>query len=116
MPGQGVGYEIEVFNHGAALGATDAQVRETMDGIRHMCADLLVGDQEKHSWMGSPESGYDAYGEDGLDHTSIFVHPMQVGEAVRRINECGYATDEDPADEDEEEIQAPVNPYEDDEE
>lgn len=63
--------------------------RQEMDGLRQLCADLSSGiSQEKRTWD-------NAYGEDGLDHLSIFVHAQHVGMAVHRINEAGYATDSD---------------------
>jgi hypothetical protein len=87
-------YEIEVFNTWGF--GNDANQREIMDGLRILCADLIEGiDQSK------AERG-DSYGEDGMDHSSIFVEPGCVGEAVRRINEAGWATDEDEVEEEEE--------------
>lgn len=83
--GSTVRYEINIFDNG--VWATEALRKEGMEGIRKLCVDLIEGiDQAKDSLYN---------GEDGMDHTSIFVEPASVGEAVRRINECGFATDED---------------------
>ncbi len=89
--GSTVRWEIEIFDNGTW--STEKLRIEGMDGIRHLCADLVEGiDQAKDSLYN---------GEDGMDHTSIFVEPASVGEAVRRINECGFATDEDESEEEE---------------
>lgn len=81
-------YEIEIMDH-SFQGVTTEQQRAEMDGLRELCADLIAGiDQDKL------DRG-DAYGEDGMNHTSIFVSAGDVAEAVRRINGAGYATDED---------------------
>lgn len=64
-----------------------------MDKVREACTDLIEGiDQAKDDIF---------HGEDGLDHTSIYVEPASVGEAVRRINTLGYSTDEDESEEEE---------------
>ena len=47
-----------------------------MEKVREACADLLQGEQP-------------------TEHNSIIVNSQRVGEAVRRINELGYSTDED---------------------
>ncbi len=66
--------------------STEKSQRESMDGLRVLCADLIEGiDQEKSSIVR----------DDAMDHTSVFVHPNTIAEAVRRINAVGYATDED---------------------
>jgi hypothetical protein len=81
-------YEIEIRSFSIQAVTTEGQ-RAEMDGLRVLLADLIDGiDQDKL------ERG-PGYGEDGMDHHSVFVEPKNVGEAVRRLNEAGYATDED---------------------
>ncbi|MEO6891587.1 MAG: hypothetical protein ABI324_21575 [Ktedonobacteraceae bacterium] len=87
--GSTVRYQIEVID---TLGMGASQ-QEIMDGIRYLCADLIEGIDQQREGCEGPEA---------MDHTSIYVEPMSVGEAVRRINEYGYATDEDEQKEDEE--------------
>lgn len=87
-------YEIEILSH-SFQSVTDEGQRKEMDSLRESLADLIQGiDQEKPS----------IYREDPLDHHSIMVGFNDVGEAVRRINEAGYATDEDESDEAEEDV------------
>lgn len=89
----GASYEIEIMSF-SFQSVTDEGQRAEMDALRVLCADLIEGiDQEKLS----------AYREDMMDHHSIMVSPGDVGEAVRRINEAGYATDEDESEDDDEE-------------
>lgn len=82
--GSTVRYHIEVFCK-----------LDDMPKIRKACSDLIEDiDQSKE------EQG-PFYGEDGLEHIDLIVEPASVGEAVRRINELGYSTDEDESEEDE---------------
>ena len=92
-------YEIEILPH-SFQSVTDEGQRAEMDGLRVKLAELIEGiDQEKMHWIVE----HNAYGEDGMNHHSIFVGLGNVGEAVRRINEAGYATDEDESDDEDEE-------------
>lgn len=90
-------YEIEIMSFSIQSVTTEGQ-RAEMDGLRVLLADLIEGiDQDKL------ERG-PGYGEDGMDHHSVFVEPRNVGEAVSRINAAGYATDEDEDEDDEEDV------------
>ena len=54
-----------------------------MEAVREACADLIDGIEQ--------ENGRGFCGD------WVYVNAYDVGEAVRRINELGYATDEDNA-------------------
>lgn len=89
-------YEIEIKAFSFQTVTTEGQ-RQEMDGLRILCSDLIEGIDQDRLDRGQ------GYGEDGMDHHSIFVSPGDVGEAVRRINAAGYATDEDESEDEEKE-------------
>lgn len=88
-------YEIEILTHSFQSVTSEGQ-RAEMDQLRELCADLIEDIPQDKLERGP------YYGEDGMDHHSLFVALGCVGEAVRRLNEAGYATDEDESDEEDE--------------